>query len=65
MKIATEPEGVLKGLDELLKLVQGQAGQIQKLGGAILRISEPDTRYGMCLLLGDCSIRGASYHKSE
>jgi len=31
----------LKGQDQLLKLVAGQAGEIQELGGARLQIGEP------------------------
>jgi hypothetical protein len=31
-------EGRLKGWDQLLKLVEGQAGQIQKLCGAVLHV---------------------------
>jgi hypothetical protein len=57
-------EGILKGRDELRKLVQGQAGQIQELGGVRLHIGEPDTRHETCLLLGNLSIKGTSYHKS-
>jgi hypothetical protein len=34
----------LKGRDEALKLVQGQAGEIQELCRAGLQVSEPDGR---------------------
>ena len=40
----------LKGRDLKLKLVQSQACQIQKLCGAILRVSEPSMRQRLCLL---------------
>jgi hypothetical protein len=33
-------EGGLEGWEQLLKFVERQAGQIQKLGGAILHLSE-------------------------
>jgi hypothetical protein len=49
-------EGVLKGLDELFKLIQGQAGQIQELSGTRLHLGELDTRHGMRLLLGDYTL---------
>ena len=40
----------LKRRDQLLKLVQGQAGEIEELCGAGLQVSEPYTGHGMCLL---------------
>jgi len=40
----------LKGRDELLKLVERQAGQIQKFCGADLHISEPYTGHTWGLL---------------
>jgi hypothetical protein len=41
----------LKGRDEELKLVEGQAGKIEELCGAILHVSEPYMRHWWCLLL--------------
>jgi hypothetical protein len=58
-------KGVLKRLNQLLKLVQGQAGQIEEFHWMRLHLGELDTRHGTCLLLGDRSIRGVLYHKSE
>ena len=40
----------LKGRDQLLKLVEGQAGEIQELRGAGLHIGEPYTGHAWCLL---------------
>ena len=40
----------LKGWDEDLKLLEGQAGEIQKLCGAGLHIGEPYTGHKGCLL---------------
>jgi hypothetical protein len=40
----------LKGRDQLLKLVEGQAGQIQELRGADLYVGEPYTGHSWCLL---------------
>jgi len=34
-------ERALKGRDQQLKLVEGQAGEIEELCGAILHVSEP------------------------
>jgi hypothetical protein len=43
-------EGGLKGRDELLKLVQGQAGQIQQLCGTGLHIAALHTGHTWRLL---------------
>jgi hypothetical protein len=40
----------LKGRDQLLKLVEGQAGHIQELRGAILHVGALEMRHGRCLL---------------
>src|SRR5712691_4392243 len=40
----------LEGRDQLLKLVEGQAGEIQELRRARLQIGKPDTGHGWCLL---------------
>src|SRR2546426_10418925 len=40
----------LKGRDQLLKLVEGQAGEIQELCGAGLQIGKPYTGHTWCLL---------------
>jgi hypothetical protein len=40
----------LKRRDQLLKLVESQAGEIQELRGAGLQIGEPYTGHGWCLL---------------
>src|SRR5215471_20962354 len=43
-------EGRLEGRKQLLKLVEGQAGEIQELRGAGLHIGKPDTGHLWCLL---------------
>src|SRR4030095_9575850 len=43
-------ERALKGRDEELKLVECQAGEIQKLRGARLQIDKPYTGHEWCLL---------------
>src|SRR5207244_6599445 len=40
----------LKGWDELRKLVERQAREIQELGGAGLHVGKPYTSHGTCLL---------------
>src|SRR4051794_26365715 len=50
----------LEGRDQDLKLLQGQAGEVQKLRRAGLHVSEPDTGHGSCLLSRHPSIRNAS-----
>jgi hypothetical protein len=40
----------LEGQDQLVKLVEGQAGKIQKLRGASLYIGKANTGYWWCLL---------------
>jgi hypothetical protein len=49
-------EGGLKGRDEALKLVQGQAGEIQKLCGVGLQVSESYTGHRGTSFLGRHSI---------
>jgi len=46
----TRVERGLEGRDQLLKLVEGQAGEIQELHWAGLQVSEPYTGHGWCLL---------------
>jgi len=46
----TRVERRLEGRDQLLKLVEGQAGEIQELHWAGLQVSEPYTGHGWCLL---------------
>src|SRR5262245_50390991 len=41
----------LKGWHQLLKLVEGETGQIQELRGAELQIGEPYIGHSWCLLL--------------
>src|SRR5262245_3846387 len=55
----------LEGRDQLLKLVERQAGEIQEIQRAGLEVGEPQTSHGSCLrsLYGD--IRGASYQKES
>src|SRR5712691_5280300 len=55
----------LKGWDELLKLVERQAREIQELRGAGLQISEPYTSHGTCLLSLSRDVRGALYQKES
>src|SRR5215813_5166096 len=40
----------LEGWDELLKLLEGQAGEIQELRGASLQLDKSYTGHGWCLL---------------
>ena len=42
----------LERRDELLKLVQTQAGEIEELGWAVLHVREPSMRHRWCLLQG-------------
>jgi hypothetical protein len=58
-------EGGLKGRYQLLKLVEGQAGQIEEFHRARLHIGESDTRHETCLQLRYGVVTGASYHKSH
>src|SRR5262249_12146417 len=55
----------LKGRDQLLKLVERQAGEIQELCGARLQIGEPQTNHGSYLLSLSRDVRGASYQKES
>src|SRR6266446_9431979 len=55
----------LEGRDQLLKLVERQAGAIQELCGARLQIVEPYTSHESCLLSLSCDVRGASYQKES
>src|SRR4051794_7478412 len=48
------------GRDQDLKLLQGQAGEIEELRRAGLHVSEPDTGHGSCLLSRHGSIRDDS-----
>src|SRR5262249_41195276 len=60
--------GVERGLerrDELLKLGERQAREIQELHRAGLELGEPYTSYGSCLLSQSCDVRGASYQKES
>jgi hypothetical protein len=54
----------LEGRDQLLKLVERQAGQIQERHRAGLQLGEPYTSHGSCLLSRYRDVRGASYHKA-
>src|SRR4051794_2373490 len=49
----------LEGRDQDLKLLQGQAGEVQELRGAGLHVSEPNTGHGSCLLSRHGSITDA------
>ena len=49
----------LEGRDQLLKLVEGQAGQIQELRGAGLHVGEP-----YMAICGASFMGGTVYHKS-
>ena len=53
-------EGGLKGRTQLLKLVEGPAGQIEAFDRARLHIGEPDTRHETCLRLRYGVVTGAS-----
>jgi hypothetical protein len=55
----------LEGRDQLLKLVESQAGEIQELYWTGLQVSEPYTGHGWCLLSLYRDIRGASYQKES
>src|SRR5262249_6986238 len=56
----------LEGWDQLLKLVQRQAREIQELYRTGLQLGEPYTCHGSCLLLLYCEVRGgASYQKES
>src|SRR5437879_5322137 len=55
----------IEGRDQLLKLVEGQTGEIQELCGARLQLGEPYTCHGLCLLSLYCDVRGASYQKES
>jgi hypothetical protein len=57
-------ERSLEGRDQLLKLVERQAGEIQELHRAGLQVNEPYTGHGWYLLSRYRSVRGASYHKA-
>src|SRR5262244_1642343 len=55
----------LKGRDQLLKLVQGQAREIQERHRAGLQLGKPYTSHGSCLLLLYRDVRGTSYQKES
>jgi hypothetical protein len=55
----------LEGRDQLLKLVERQAREIQELYRAGLQRGEPSTSHGACLLSRSRDIRGASYQKES
>src|SRR5882672_7719524 len=55
----------LEGRDQLLKLVERQAGEIQDLHRAGLQLGKPYTSHGSCLLSLSRDIRGASYQKES
>src|SRR5690242_19771074 len=50
----------LEGRDQDLKLLQGQAGEVQELRRAELHVSEPNTGHGSCLLSRHGSITDTS-----
>jgi len=58
-------ERALEGRDQLRKLVESQAGEIQELYWTGLQVSEPYTGHGWCLLSLYRDVRGASYHKES
>src|SRR5437870_7100760 len=58
-------ERCLKGRDQLRKLVEGQAGDIQELCGARLQLGAPYTSHESCLLSLSRDVRGASYQKES
>jgi hypothetical protein len=55
----------LERRDELLKLVERQAREIQELYRAGLQLSKPCTSHGSYLLSLERDIRGASYQKES
>jgi hypothetical protein len=55
----------LERRDQLLKLIERQAGHIQKLCGAILHVGEPYTSHKSCLLSLSRDVTGASYQKES
>jgi len=55
----------LEGRDQLLKLVERQAREIQELHRAGLQLGKPYTSHGSCLLSLSRDIRGASYQKES
>jgi hypothetical protein len=55
----------LEGWDQLLKLVERQAREIQERYRAGLQRGEPSTSHGSCLLSLSRDIRGASYQKES
>jgi len=58
-------ERSLKGWDQLLKLVERQAREIQKLHRARLQHGKSYTSHGSCLLSWDRDVRGAAYQKES
>src|SRR3989442_14030458 len=60
----TGVERGLEGRDQLLKLVEGHAGEIQERHRAGLQVSEPYTGHRWCLLSLYRDVRAASYHKA-
>src|SRR5262245_854558 len=55
----------LEGRDQLLKLVERQAREIQELHWTGLQLGEPYTCHGSCLLSRYGDVRGASYQKES
>src|SRR4029434_11154492 len=55
----------LEGRDQLLKLVERQAREIQELHWTGLELGEPSTSHESCLLSLSRDIRGASYQKES
>src|SRR6476659_2272078 len=55
----------LEGRDQLLKLVQRHAREIQERHRAGLQLGESYTSHGSCLLSLYCDVRGASYQKES
>src|SRR5262249_9636837 len=55
----------LEGWDQLLKLVERQAREIQERHRAGLQLGKPYTSHGLCLLSRYRDLRGASYQKES
>jgi hypothetical protein len=55
----------LERRDQLLKLLDGHAGEIQELQRAGLQVGEPYTSHGSGLLSRSRDVRGASYQKEN
>jgi hypothetical protein len=55
----------LERRDELLKLGERQADEIQERHRAGREVGESSTSHGSCLLSQSCDVRGASYQKES